>query len=183
MRATAEASRTAEPRIAQDAVQTDAAVAPGALAGSDDPMGAAVRDEVRARRGRPPYYLPVFAPPGGAGAVIDPDHHRLLARAAGTGPTWRNEFAARLFLHPPRYLEGTAERVGAPLLVCVAEHDTETNARAAAGIARTAPRGEVLSYPVGHFDVYEDPWQHRMIEDQAGFLSRHLWTGTEADGH
>lgn len=145
-------------------------------------MGAAVRDEVRARRGRPPYYLPVFAPPGGVGAVIDPNHHRFLARAAGTGPTWRNEFAARLLLHPPKYLEGTAERVAAPLLVCVAEHDTETNARAAAGIARAAPRGEVLSYPVGHFDIYEDPWQRRMIEDQAGFLRRHLWTNAEADG-
>jgi DNA-binding CsgD family transcriptional regulator len=50
VRATAEASRTAEPRIAQDAVETDAAVAAGALAGSDDPMSAAVRELRRAVR-------------------------------------------------------------------------------------------------------------------------------------
>ena len=140
-------------------------------------MGAAVRDEVRARRGRPPCLLPVFAPPGSIGAVIDPDHRRLLARAVETGPTWRNEFAARLFLHPPRYPRGTAERVTAPLLVCVAEHDTETNPRAAARIARAAPRGEVLGYPVGHFDLYEDPWQQKVVEDQARFLRRHLGAG------
>ncbi|MFI7481175.1 alpha/beta hydrolase [Kocuria sp. M1R5S2] len=140
-------------------------------------LGAAVRDEVRARRGRPPHLLPVFAPPGGIGAVIDPRHQRFLARAEETGPTWRNEFAARLFLHPPRYRAGTAERVAVPLLVCVAEHDTETNPRAAAEIARAAPRGGTLSYPVGHFDLYEDPWQQRVTEDQSRFLRRHLTAG------
>lgn len=143
-------------------------------------LNAAVRDELRARRARPPYYLPVFAPPGGVGAVIDPGHHRFLARAVETGPSWRNEFAARLFLHPPKYVRGTAERVNAPLLVCVAEYDVETDPRAAAVIARTAPRGKVLSYPVGHFDIYEEPWQHRMIDDQAAFLRQHLMAGTEA---
>ena len=145
-------------------------------------LNAAVRDELRARRGRPPYYLPVFAPPGGVAAVIDPDHHRFLARAVDTGPSWRNELAARLFLHPPKYVKGTAERVKAPLLVCVAEHDVEANPRAAADIARAAPRGKVLSYPVGHFDIYEDPWQHRLIDDQARFLRQCLSTGTETPG-
>lgn len=71
--------------------------------------------------------------------MIGFNHRRFLARAGGTGPTWRNEFAARFLLHPPKHLEGTAERVGAPLLVRMAEHGTETDPRAAAGTARTAP--------------------------------------------
>lgn len=137
-------------------------------------LGAAARDELRARRGLEPHYLPVFAPPGQAGAVIDADYERFLARAAETGPTWRNEFASRLFFRPPRYHRGTAERVTAPLLVCVAAYDIETNPLAAESVARAAPHGYLLSYPVGHFGIYEDPVQSTVISDQARFLRQHL---------
>ena len=116
------------------------------------------------------------------GAIIDPDSDRYLEHAVRTGPSWRNEFAPRLLLHPPVYLPGTAERVRAPLLVCVAEQDTETDPRRAARIARAAPRGEVVTYPVGHFAVYEDPVRSRVLEDQARFLVRHLRPGAEPAG-
>ena len=124
----------------------------------------------------------MFALPGDVGAIIDPDSDRYLEHAVRTGPSWRNEFAPRLLLHPPVYLPGTAERVRAPLLVCVAEQDTETDPRRAARIARAAPRGEVVTYPVGHFAVYEDPVRSRVLEDQARFLVRHLRPGAEPAG-
>ncbi|MFI7494916.1 hypothetical protein ACH9D2_09395 [Kocuria sp. M4R2S49] len=145
-------------------------------------VAAAVRDELRGRRGLPPHCIPVFALPGDLGAVIGPDSDRHLAQAVETGPTWRNEFAPRLFFHPPVYRPGTAERVQAPLLVCVAEQDTETDPRRAAEIARAAPRGELLTYPVGHFEIYADPVQSRVLEDQTRFLPRHLRPGTEPTG-
>ena len=145
-------------------------------------VAAAVRDERRGRRGLPPYCIPVFALPGDVGAIIDPDSDRHLARAVATGPTWRNEFAPRLFFHPPVYVPGTAERVRAPLLVCVAEQDTETDPLRAAEIARAAPRGEVVTYPVGHLAIYEDPVRPHVLEDQARFLLRHLRPGAEPAG-
>ena len=145
-------------------------------------LAAAVRDELRGRRGLPPRCIPVFALPGDVGAIIDPDSDRYLEHAVRTGPSWRNEFAPRLLLHPPVYLPGTAERVRAPLLVCVAEQDTETDPRRAARIARAAPRGEVVTYPVGHFAVYEDPVRSRVLEDQARFLVRRLRPGAEPAG-
>jgi pimeloyl-ACP methyl ester carboxylesterase len=43
------------------------------------------------------------------------------------GPTWRNEFAPRFLFRTPKYVHGTAERIRMPLLVCVAEQDTEAN--------------------------------------------------------
>ena len=99
-----------------------------------------------------------------------------------TGPAWRNEFAPRLPLHPPVHLPGTAERVRAPLLVCVAEQDAETGPRRAARIVRAAPRGEVVTYPVGHFAVHEDPARSRVLEDQARFLVGRLRPGADPAG-
>lgn len=102
---------------------------------------AAARDELRARRGLPPSYLPVFVPRGQVGAVIDAHYGRFLARATETGATWRNEFAPRVFFRPPRYRRGTAERLTSPLLACLAGDDTETNPLAAASIVRRPREG------------------------------------------
>jgi fermentation-respiration switch protein FrsA (DUF1100 family) len=140
---------------------------------------AAARDELRARRALSPLYLPVFVPPGQVGAVIDAHYDRFLARATETGATWRNEFAPRLFFRPPRYRRGTAERLTSPLLACLAGDDTETNPLAAASIVRAAPRGEFRTYQAGHFDIYEDPLQETIINDQARFLREHLMQNTK----
>ena len=39
-----------------------------------------------------------------------------------------------------------------------------------------------MTYPVGHFAVYEDPVRSRVLEDQARFLVRHLRPGAEPAG-
>jgi uncharacterized protein len=137
-------------------------------------FAAAVRDLLRAKRGLDPLYLPVFAPPGQLGAVIDHNYDRFLARAVETGATWRNEFAARLFLRPPKYRRGTAERVRVPLLVCVAADDTQTSPSAASAIARAAPQGVLRVYPADHFDVYTPALQDLMIAEQTRFLCEKL---------
>ena len=137
-------------------------------------LGAAARDQLRGLRRQPPYYLPVFAPPGRPGAVIDGEYQRFLTQAAATGPTWRNEFTPRVFFHPPSYRPGTAERVAVPLLVCIASEDTVTNPRTAAAIARAAPEGILREYPCGHFEVYNGSFLQTLVNDQARFLTKAL---------
>ena len=73
--------------------------------------------------------------------------------------------------------DGTAERIRMPLLVCVAEQDTEANPELAIDIARKAPRGVLKTYAARHFDVYTGAVLQQMLSDQAAFLREHLSVG------
>ena len=137
-------------------------------------LGAGVYDALRGRVGLAPYYLPVFGCPGEAAAFTAPDAAANLARFTASGPAWRNRFAPRFLFGTPKYRPGTAERIHVPLLVCVADRDTETDPELAIDIARRAQKGELLTYPVAHFDVYFGDCMRVMVDDQVEFLRRHL---------
>jgi pimeloyl-ACP methyl ester carboxylesterase len=137
-------------------------------------LTAGIWDAVRGIAGLSPYYIPVFGEPGQVAAFTDPgsSQHRELFEK--TGATWRNRFTPRFLFGVPKYVEGTAERVRVPLLVCVAEHDTDADPQQAVDIARRAPLGELVAYPVAHFDVYCGHTREQMLHDQVAFLSRVL---------
>jgi uncharacterized protein len=135
---------------------------------------AAIRDEIGARRGRPPLMLPVVGPPGTLAAMSSPDAEP--GYRAITGPTWRNEFAARFGLTAALYRPGRkADRLPCPLLVQIADRDAIAPPAAAQDAAwRATGRAEVRTYPVGHFDVYAGEAFERSVSDQLHFLTRHL---------
>lgn len=137
-------------------------------------VAAAVYDEVRSLVGLSPHYMRVFGRPGQVAAFTDPDSDEQLRFFAESGPSWRNEFAPRFLFATPKYREGTAERVPMPLLVCVAEFDTEADPELARRIAKAAPRGELKTYPVRHFEVYVPPTFLDVVADQVEFLGRAL---------
>jgi pimeloyl-ACP methyl ester carboxylesterase len=133
-----------------------------------------VDDAVRGLVGRSPHYMRVFGRPGEVAAFTDPDSEKHLRFFSESGPTWRNQFAPRFLFGTPKYRKGAAERVQMPLLVCVAEFDTEANPELAKQIAKDAPQGELRIYPVRHFDVYVAPTFLAMVADQLEFLRRVL---------
>ncbi|MFI7669540.1 alpha/beta hydrolase [Nocardia sp. NPDC049526] len=135
---------------------------------------AGVRDGLAAATRRPPWLLPAIGP-SGSGAVLAKDGAQE-AMAGVAGPGWRNEVCARvaleLALNRPG---GSARRLQAPLLVQVGDADTVVPVRAALKVAARAGGGaEVRRYPVDHFDVYDGPWQVRLLADQVAFLTREL---------
>jgi uncharacterized protein len=132
-----------------------------------------IYDAVRGLLRLAPRYMRVFGPPGSAAAFTDPDGE-LVHSFSEAGPMWRNDFAARFMFGTPRYATGTVERVRVPLLVCVAEYDTEADPTLAMEIAEKAPRGELAIYPVGHFAVYRPPVFDQIVADQTRFLCRVL---------
>jgi pimeloyl-ACP methyl ester carboxylesterase len=67
-----------------------------------------------------------------------------------------------------------AHRLKMPLLVCIAEQYVHTPPKLARLIAQRAQRGEVLSYPCSHFDIYEEPARGTVVADQIRFLKRAL---------
>jgi hypothetical protein len=44
--------------------------------------------------------------------------------------------------------------------------------------AAGAPRGELVRYPIAHFDIYTGEWFERAVADQTEFLVHHLLKGS-----
>jgi len=89
--------------------------------------------------------------------------------------TWRNEICARAFATLAAYRPvARAARIAAPLLVCVAARDAVTPPGPAEKASRRAPRGELKTYPIGHFEIYHGAWFECAVADQVAFLARAL---------
>lgn len=169
-----------DPRIA--AVISQAPFVDGlAAAGRIPPVtvlrlaAAGLRDAVGAVLRRPPLLLPAVGARGDVAAMPDPEAEQGFRAIVAPGSLWRNEFAARLMLTLPTYRPGKAsERLGMPLLVCVADDDRTTPPRPAVRTARRAPRGELRRYPVNHFGVYLGDTFEQVVADQVDFLGQHV---------
>lgn len=135
---------------------------------------AGIRDALGALRGRPPLMLPAVGPPGSLAAMTSPDAEP--GYRAITGPTWRNEFAARFALTAALYRPGLkADRLPCPILVQVADRDRVAPPAAAQDAAWLATgRSEVRVYPIGHFDIYRGAPFEKSVADQLHFLGRHI---------
>jgi dienelactone hydrolase len=136
---------------------------------------AGVRDQVGALLGRDAHLIPAVAPPGGFAVMTAPEAEPGFAAIQGPETRWQNGVAARLGLRLPLYRPGrAAARIQAPVLVAVGDEDETTPPEPAAKVAAAAPRGELVRYPVGHFDVYLGEPFERAIADQLEFLGRHV---------
>ena len=138
-------------------------------------VAAGIRDAVRGARDRPPYLVPIVGEPGQTALFTGPEVREALEAKGLEGSLWRNEFAPRFVFALPRYQPGKAvERLGMPLLVCVADRDRETPADFAARFVERAPRGELRRYPASHFEMYHGETFKPVLADQVDFLRSHL---------
>lgn len=135
---------------------------------------AALRDVWRARRGKPPYLVPVVAAAGRVAVFTEPDAKATFDALGGEATGWRNALAPRFVLRLPRYVPGTAERLRMPLLMCLADHDLQASSSFAAKVAARAPYAEIRHYPLGHFDVYRGDAFEQISDVQLVFLQTHL---------
>jgi fermentation-respiration switch protein FrsA (DUF1100 family) len=68
-----------------------------------------------------------------------------------------------------------ADRVSAPVLVIAADRDTVVPPVTARKVVWQMPgRGELRTYPCGHFDLYVGEYFERGVADMLAFLTRHL---------
>jgi fermentation-respiration switch protein FrsA (DUF1100 family) len=134
-----------------------------------------IADQLGALAGRPPRMLPAVGPPGSFAAMTAPEAQPGFAAITGADSRWRNEVAARVMLHIAQYRPvAKAANVRCPLLVAVCDRDETTPPKAGAKLAEKAPRGELVRYPIGHFDIYTGEHFERAVADQSAFLTRHL---------
>ncbi|MHA7653297.1 alpha/beta hydrolase [Mycobacterium sp. ML4] len=137
----------------------------------------AARDLLGARRGRPPVMIPTAGMPGEVALMTAPDAYSGFLELVPDGVELRNEVAARIGLQVLLYRPGrrTAE-ISCPILFCVCETDSVAPAKATLRHAAKAPRGEIKTYPEGHFAIYVGDAFERVVADQIAFLDKHLKT-------
>ncbi len=136
---------------------------------------AAWRDIANMILRRSPYYVPSVGRPGDLAAMTAPDVVEGVKRLYPQGFKPDERVAARIFLSVPFYSPGRlAKRLGVPWLVQVAANDLTTPIKPAIKAAGKAPKGELIIYECGHFDVYVPPHFQQTVGDQIRFLKKYL---------
>ena len=129
-----------------------------------------LRDQVGAWLGRSPHLIPAVGDPGTFAAMTAQEAKPGFDAIVPPESLWRNEVSARVALRLALYRPAMkAAQLKMPLLVCVCDKDATTPAAPAIKASKRAPRGELLQYPYGHFDIYHDP---QVKADQVEFLER-----------
>jgi pimeloyl-ACP methyl ester carboxylesterase len=135
----------------------------------------AVRDVVGSRLGRPPVMVATFGPPGTTALMNQPDSVEGVLALVPEGADIRADVAARFALNLARYWPGRqTSKVSCPILFVVCELDNVAPSEATLRHAKRAPRGEIIRYDAGHFDIYVGEDFERNVADQLEFLARHV---------
>ncbi|MBY6365284.1 alpha/beta hydrolase [Rhodococcoides corynebacterioides] len=132
-----------------------------------------VRDVAASILRRPPVLVPLAAPHRGAALMASDDALEGYRALRPDGMAVAESVAARVALQISRYFPGrSAKKLTCPALFCVCDHDTVAPARATLRHVEKAPRGEVMLYPYGHFDIYLGEAFETVVADQVAFLRR-----------
>jgi len=136
----------------------------------------AVGDTVRGVLGREPWMVPVAGAPGTVAVLTTPDAldaDRALD-PAGEHSGWTRTIAARSALPLGRYRPGKqAKRVRIPLLVLVCNEDQSALAEPGVLVASSAPRGELMRMPGGHYELFL-AGHEQAVASELDFLTHHL---------
>lgn len=136
---------------------------------------AGFKDVLRMLFGLSPYYIPAFGRPGDLAAMTAKGEYEASRGLFPETGQFNENVAARIFLSFAGYSPGKyASKVTAPLLVQVGIKDVTTPSAPTIKAAEKAPRGELITYDLGHFDVYVQPDFERTIGDQLAFLKKHI---------
>lgn len=138
---------------------------------------AILRDAVQGLLGLPPFYVKVYGDPGETAVFSDPQLKPRFEALMKGSATWKNAFTPRFYLSAPRYEPGTAEKLRAPLLVCIADGELYGNPQFQVKIGQLAPSGRVRHYSGDHFDFYHDMFD-QVVADEIDFLQTHLIVAT-----
>lgn len=172
--------RCEDPRIA--AVIAQCPFVDGfASAGSANPVSAAkvtalaFRDMAGQRLGRPPVMVASAGHPGDAALMVAPDCYDGYLNLVPDGARFENRVAARFAWHITTHRPiKEVPKIKAPVLYAICETDSVAPAAAAQKAAAATPNGEAKLYALGHFDIYVGDGFDQTIEDQVGFLQRHV---------
>ena len=139
----------------------------------------AVRDRIGARLGREPLLIPTAAAPGTSALMTAPDAAPgYLALVRDDAGGFVNLATARAVLDVLRYAPGRrTKEITCPIYFGICDGDSVAPDGASKKHAANAPRGEIVVYPFGHFDIYNGEYFERAVADQLAFLQVHVPVG------
>ncbi len=132
------------------------------------------RDLMRSLFGLSPHKIPIAGKPGTIACLNTPDAYDGYR---GQVPdTFINEVCARILIRADKYRPvKEANKVRCPVLLQICEQDTIIPLSAAQETVKELGKsGEAVYYPIGHFDIYREGHFEKALNDQLGFLKRHL---------
>jgi len=136
---------------------------------------ASFRDHAGSLLGMGTYYVNALGRPGDLAAMTAPGEYEASRKLFPREGRFNETVAARIFLALSRYSPGkVASKLTVPWLVQAATKDATTPSRIAEKATKKAPKGELIVYERGHFDVYVQPDFERTVADQIDFLRRHI---------
>ena len=134
-----------------------------------------VMDTAGSLLGLKPGMINLAGPPHSAALMNAPDVVSGYQAMVPEGLQHGDKVAARVGLAISRHFPGHyAKKVRCPILFAICEHDTVAPAGPTIRYARQAPKGEQVSYPIGHFDIYLGEAFANAIADQLAFLQKHV---------
>ncbi|MDA3898448.1 MAG: alpha/beta hydrolase [Desulfobacteraceae bacterium] len=88
---------------------------------------------------------------------------------------WENKCPARILLRFALYRPiAMAHKILCPALIMLGEKDSLIDAKAVEKTAERIPKGELVKYPFGHFDIYSGNEFKEAVKQQTKFLQTHL---------
>ncbi len=136
---------------------------------------ACLKDLVKMGFGLKPYYVDILGTPGDLAAMTAPGEKDAANKLFPPDSSINKKVAARIFLslafYSPRKF---AKTVMCPILVQVATRDKTTPSMPAINAMKKIPKGELILYDTGHFDLYVAPHFETTIADQLKFLKKHI---------
>ncbi|MBI4852103.1 MAG: alpha/beta fold hydrolase [Acidobacteria bacterium] len=125
--------------------------------------------------GREPHYIKVYGSPSEFAALNTIDSEKGYQAIVAKNSNWINRCPARIMLilasyNPTRY----ASKVHCPALVMAAEKDSLIPISAVEKAANKMPKGKLVKYPYGHFEIYQGKDFQEAVKRQTEFLLTHL---------
>lgn len=136
-------------------------------------LGVTLNDAIRGWLGLTHHYIRAVGATGELAIMASPQAQQTIATMQSS--QWRNQVAPRVLLEMMRYKPGDqAFQLNVPVMVSIAENDSETPPDLARQIAEIAPRGEFKSYPISHFEIYRPDVRALVLRDQIDFLRKYV---------
>ena len=137
-------------------------------------FGHALRDMVRSWLHLSPHRIPLVGKAGSIAVMADDGAWEAFAALAPDD--FSNQTCARIMIRmdkykPLKYLN----RVGCPVLIQVCDLDINNPpAQVEDAQKRLGERGQIIRYPIDHFDIYQGDHFDRAVKDQVEFFQKHL---------
>jgi fermentation-respiration switch protein FrsA (DUF1100 family) len=137
-------------------------------------FGHGVRDLVRSFLGLSPHKIPLVGQPGSIAALADPGAVRLIKMTAPND--FINEICARILIRMDKYHPiDQLDKIRCPVLLQVCDKDISLPMKTVEKAEkRLGKAGEVIHYPIDHFDIYVGDNLEKAVSDQILFFKKHL---------